>query len=274
MHPMEGFFYVTTKIMVTGSFGLEVKATGFVFQYRLEEGFFLFLVTNKHVVENLKTAGFRNIVVAFHEKETLKDGSHSPMPNEVRYEIENFVEEAILHDDEDIAIFPLNDLIDDQYYKMVSTDIIPTQEVWMQLNPLEDLLFIGYPDGLYDTFNNLPIRRTGVTSTPLRQNYKGKEQILVEASIFQGSSGSPVFIYKPSMSSDMDGIPHVGPRIYFIGVISELLQTVGQTRENLHLGVVTRFKAITDLIKEKTEQDFHRMPDSPPADDGTLTLRN
>jgi hypothetical protein len=36
-------------------------------------------------------------------------------------------------------------------------DMIPSEEVYKDLNAVEEILMIGYPNGLWDEINNLPL---------------------------------------------------------------------------------------------------------------------
>ncbi len=64
--------------------------------------------------------------------------------------------------------------------------------------------------------------RRGVTATPLQIDYEGKQRFLVDASIFPGSSGSPVFICNSGGYANRGNF-NVGTRVYFLGVISAVL---------------------------------------------------
>ena len=52
---------------------------------------------------------------------------------------------------------------------------------------------LGYPSGIHDKTTNLPVARTGITSTPLASNYKSRPEFLINVPFLNGSSGSPVF---------------------------------------------------------------------------------
>jgi len=56
------------------------------------------------------------------------------------------------------------------------------------------ILFIGYPTGFYDKKNSLPVMRVGSIASIPSVDFNGLRQILLDAQIFPGSSGSPVFI--------------------------------------------------------------------------------
>ncbi|HGH6417174.1 TPA: hypothetical protein ACJL3H_000522 [Neisseria meningitidis] len=57
---------------------------------------------------------------------------------------------------------------------------------------------IGYPNGLWDSKNNLPIFRTGITATHPAIDFEGKKEFMIDVACFPGSSGSPVFKYIPA----------------------------------------------------------------------------
>lgn len=57
----------------------------------------------------------------------------------------------------------------------------------------ERVLFVGYPIGFYDVKNFLPVCRTGTIASIPSVDFNGLPQILIDAQVFPGSSGSPVF---------------------------------------------------------------------------------
>lgn len=62
------------------------------------------------------------------------------------------------------------------------------------LHPGQDVFFVGYPSGHYDTVNNLPLLRRGTIASFPQYNYLGRPELLIDANVFEGSSGSPVFV--------------------------------------------------------------------------------
>ena len=77
---------------------------------------------------------------------------------------------------------------------------------------------IGYPNGLWDSYNNMPIIRRGVTATNVKLDYNNKKEFLIDIAAFPGSSGSPVFIYNQGSYPVEDGIV-VGNRLILLGVL-------------------------------------------------------
>jgi hypothetical protein len=65
---------------------------------------------------------------------------------------------------------------------------------WNTLIPGSAVSFIGYPEGRFDIVHNLPILRKGYIATLPSIDFNGSKQILIDAQVFPGSSGSPVFI--------------------------------------------------------------------------------
>ena len=79
---------------------------------------------------------------------------------------------------------------------------------------------IGYPNALWDSVNNLPIIRRGVTATPYNVDYEGKREFLIDAACFPGSSGSPVFIVNLGSKVDKSGNFHMPiNEMHFLGVL-------------------------------------------------------
>jgi V8-like Glu-specific endopeptidase len=55
------------------------------------------------------------------------------------------------------------------------------------------VLFIGYPSAFYDKKNSLPVMRSGTIASIPGVDFNGEPSILLDAQVFPGSSGSPVF---------------------------------------------------------------------------------
>lgn len=55
------------------------------------------------------------------------------------------------------------------------------------------ILFVGYPSGFYDKKNFLPVMRSGTIASIPAIDFNGEPSILLDAQVFPGSSGSPVF---------------------------------------------------------------------------------
>jgi hypothetical protein len=84
--------------------------------------------------------------------------------------------------------------------------------------------WIVYPDGISDTLNNVPVFRRGITATPVYLDFQGKPMFLLDAAIFPGSSGSPVFLFNQGTWAGRDGSVQVGMRISLLGIVFAVAQ--------------------------------------------------
>ena len=124
---------------------------------------------------------------------------------------------------------------------------------------------MGYPNGIYDTANLLPVFRRGITATPPQVDYNDRPVFLVDASVFPGSSGSPVFIYNLGGYGTRKGFQS-GTRIFFLGIIAEVYfrkeegtlefksiptarVPVVKTREMLDLGIVFKAGTVVETVR-------------------------
>ncbi len=60
--------------------------------------------------------------------------------------------------------------------------------------------------------------RRGITATSIKKNYNGKKEFLIDAGVFPGSSGSPIFICNQGTFNTPNG-EMMGSRLYFIGIV-------------------------------------------------------
>ena len=131
-----------------------------------------------------------------------------------------------LHPSQDLAFFDLTSIINKYsmlynlnfYIKYISSQIIPNQSQLDDLFAIENVVMVGYPNGLYDEKNNYPIFRTGKTASHPAVDYNGEKKAMLDVSCVPGSSGSPVFILDEGWIRHKNGSITQGSRIYFIGI--------------------------------------------------------
>lgn len=63
-----------------------------------------------------------------------------------------------------------------------------------QVHASEKIVFVGYPTNFYDRKNSFPVLRSGFVASIPSIDFDGLPQILLDAQVFPGSSGSPVFV--------------------------------------------------------------------------------
>lgn len=178
----------TTPIMTSNG---QVIGTGFFYRFKENsEGFTPVIVTNRHILKDL--ARFKinvhfsnNNQEKYHKNLTYTEKNVIFHPNEK-------IDLAIVCN-LDIPNSMLDNELLNNYY--IGKDFLLNQEELCDVASIEDILVIGYPNGIYDSQNNLPIVRHGITATDIRRNYMGESVFLIDSEIVRGSSGSPVFLF-------------------------------------------------------------------------------
>jgi hypothetical protein len=120
----------------------------------------------------------------------------------------------------DVAVIPLSTYPEIQN-KIDSIDIKPMGvsifKTWDYLNEGDDIYILGFPIGLGTEQHYSPVYRSGIIS--LKEN---KNEFLIDANIYPGNSGGPVFL-KPSVYDyRKNSIGEVTPA-YLIGIVSSYI---------------------------------------------------
>ncbi|MDL2141960.1 serine protease [Flavobacterium tructae] len=219
----EKISYSTIRIECSFQDGSKGTGTGFFFNFledKETDQYAPVIITNKHVVEN-SIKGKITFTKANDKGEPL-DTEHLPM------EIDNFKDEWIFHDDEnvDLCALPLASILlklealnQKIFYLPITKELIPSKDVIEDTTAIEEILMIGYPNGIWDSYNNKPIFRRGITATHPKLDYCGKKEIMIDAACFPGSSGSPVFILNEGIFKTKTTRLSSGDRIIFLGVL-------------------------------------------------------
>ena len=217
--------------------------------------FIPFLITNNHVI----SGAFRG-VVALSEAE----GDSPKLGAAINVEIELTLPAILVDADLDLAAIPIGVALNAMsskgkvpFFRGVEAQLIPTSEQLADLAAVEDVVFIGYPSGLRDNRNGLPIVRRGITASPVWADFEGKPEFLIDAGVFPGSSGSPVFILNQGAYPTREGLT-VGSRLFFLGVLSQsLLRNEIKSSIYLGLGRVVRSREVANFI-QSAAQSLHK----------------
>ncbi|HEY8587116.1 MAG TPA: serine protease [Rhodanobacter sp.] len=217
----EQLTYSTVRIESLLADGSTGTGTGFFFKCLDEAGRQVpVIATNKHVIANAKEGRFHL---------TLRDDNGNPLVGQhINIGLEKFEERWIAHPDPnvDLCVMPINSLLREadatgRHFFFISLDksLIPTQHELEELGALEDVIMIGYPNGIWDAINNMPIVRRGVTATHPNINYEGRKEFMIDAACFPGSSGSPVLLFNQGSWATRDGGLVAGTRIKLLGLL-------------------------------------------------------
>ena len=182
----------------------------------------------------------------------------------------------------DLAIMPVGPLVNDLKAKgfdpfvlFLAKSVCITPDRAETLNAATDVIMVGFPNGLMDEANNLPVVRRGSLATPYRANYAGNRDFVIDIAAFGGSSGSPVFAFFNGMEVTPQGMTMGGQSFYLIGVLHSgpvlnaegqivqkpvPTQTVVVTQQMIHLGYCAKIDLLDDFLP-----DLERMAGPPPT---------
>lgn len=178
------------------------------------------IVTNKHVIASAN-------IGKFHVTLATVDGQPDSGRHQ-QFQIPDFERQCIQHPDPnvDLAAFLIGPLLNEAqqsgvrlFFMPLSTKLIPSDEERAKYSSMEDIVMIGYPNGIWDEMNNLPVIRKGITATHAGVSWNGKREFLTDVASFPGSSGSPVFLANIGGYLDNMGNTFMGQhRIRLLGV--------------------------------------------------------
>lgn len=277
VNPIEQLIHSTVRILCVDNNGNQSSGTGYIFFFCENEGQSIpCIVTNKHVVEN----GIKGI---FHL--TLKSDDGEPLIGKhEQITLDNLSQYCINHPDSDIDLvaIPIGPILNsaeaagkNYYYVPLSKEILADDELLSTLSSMEQIVMIGYPNGIWDAEHNLPIIRTGITATHPKLPLNGKSEFLIDAACFPGSSGSPVFLANIGSFVDANGGFVAGTRIALLGTLYAGPQHTA-TGEVITVKVPTDTKTLSagkipnnlgfviqasELVKLEAEVDKHTKPE-------------
>jgi hypothetical protein len=97
--------------------------------------------------------------------------------------------------------------------------LIPTKDEVDDMLGIENITMVGYPNGLWDRANNLPIFRKGVLATDYKRDWNGKKEFLIDAACFPGSSGPPVLLFDVGSYQTRKGTFMGSGRVKLLGIL-------------------------------------------------------
>ncbi len=222
--PIEEQFIQTTALITginskTGEFS---KGTGFFYRDNSLLPQSILLITNKHIVQNKD-----KFLITFNRIDDLG----KIYGNKKIVELTDKTKMWQYHPDPkvDLCYLDISQIISFFHSRGINLStrsltkgLIPNDSIWNSMTVLEYVIMIGYPNGISDQKNNIPIIRTGVTATPPKLDYNGLSEFLIDIAAFPGSSGSPVIIRRmPYNARNTSTGVAVGffPEYYLAGIL-------------------------------------------------------
>lgn len=203
--------------------------TGFFFSFKFNGRYIPVIITNKHVINDnpnekvtffLHTKSVENVSTYFYTK------SVENLDKE-KLQI-TFNTKWFFHETQDLCFCfakPLFQQIKSQtnkevFYISVGEEFICDITKLEKLSTVEDVIMVGYPNGLWDLKNNLPLFRKGITASHPAIDFNRKNIGTVDMACFPGSSGSPIFILNENRYIGNKGNTYSGAkRLVFLGVL-------------------------------------------------------
>lgn len=271
----EELMFCTTRISTTNTDNKRYSATGFFYYYEIEKDGKNYtvptIITNKHVVKDATSLTFA-LSKADDEGNPLYE-----LPFEVTIQKNELDGWTVNHPSPDVDLCallaqPILEAFKNAGFKIynrnTSAHIIPDGKELEELDTIEEIVMIGYPNGMWDKKHNMPLVRRGITASPVYLDYNGMPIFLIDAACYPGSSGSPVFIYRNGMTQDKYGNLYAKSKLALIGiqhaVPTQTLQgeikvvptasIISESHIMINLGYIIKSRCILemlDLIKGK-----------------------
>lgn len=245
----EQVFFSTVRITTVAQSGAGASiGTGFIYRVPLKKAEgreVILLVSNKHVFGDTS----HRIALNFNVRDS-SDSTKPSLGNVFTLQNDEFSGVYHEHPDPGVDLACLNiSVIDDPahnvFYKHINPSLLPTCEE-DDFIPGKDVWFVGYPENRFDVVHNLPILRRGYIASVPKIDFNGKRQIVIDAQVYPGSSGSPVFSV-------------LNNKFKFIGVVTETMirhqqlqaipaNVTAGVQQVLGLGIVLKSSLVTELV--------------------------
>lgn len=260
MNIQEQIMHTTLRIELLKNGVIQGSGTGFLISVPTDnkDAVRIVLVSNKHVL-----LYGDEIAVTF----TMMKNGLPEYGKTVRLPISNMRPNVVGHPDPEVDVAALvctgifNLFPNQLYFKTISYELL-SDFTEQELSVAENVYFVGYPDGRYDAKNNLPLIRTGLISSNPKLDYNGKPIFIIDAQVFPGSSGSPVYInYTVEDFKNNRIVLSDHPNIKILGIIAKTMirknqlqsipvGTINVTEEVLGLGIVFKSTVIKETVDE------------------------
>lgn len=197
------------------------------------------IITNRHVIENM-----RDVLLVLTKADEFGNRIHEL----IKYKLQDISLGVVFHPDPEVdlcalTLYPIIVELRSQnieiYTYYVDKSIIPNSVQMSGLDAIEEIIMVGYPDGIWDELNNLPITRKGITATDPKVDYNGDKEFLIDTACFPGSSGSPVYYYDKTHKTQIQD-DAIGYRVSLLGILYSGPQTLVEGTLNRNAELKTK----------------------------------
>src|SRR5258708_571264 len=219
--PSEQIAHSAVRIEIENADGQRGTGTGFFCSFANQgDKHVPVIVTNKHVVDGAVRG-------RFHLSTANADGNPVYTAHEV-FAFEEFQQYWVPHPEEevDLCVMPIAPILERAnqagkllFFVQLDMSLVPSAEELFNLTVMEDIVMAGYPSGIWDEKNNMPVLRRGITATHPNLDWNGRPEFLIDAACFPGSSGSPVFLFNLGGYAAKTGGMVIGSRLKLLAVL-------------------------------------------------------
>lgn len=207
-----------------------LPSTAFLFRFQpVDREPVLALIMNKHARENAS-----QLRVFFHFGVPTSATTAEPSGALRPAAIDDIHVGWVDHPSADVCAYPCRKLIEAVeaetglrvFQRALDRSIIWSDDELKKLSAAEDVLMVGYPDGIWDSANNLPLLRRGMTATHACLDFCGSPEGVIDIAAIGGSSGSPVLILSEGhhfnkKASAGKAALGAGDRVVLLGIAAE-----------------------------------------------------
>ena len=219
-----------------------------------------YLVTAKHVIQpkRMKDIVKFSFAIRVGDQQRVEWHRLDLGPNELGRRLHLCQDEVV-----DVAVVDVTDQLSAELtnllkqralvftYAGVNSKNVPGSETPLDIQPGDDVIVIGYPLGIYDVFNKLPILKTGLLNTPIGMHFNGLDAFLFDFKYYEGSSGSLVISKPTRLAFNKQGaLESSQTREYlFLGVYEGEYYTNDVTPLRADLGLGWYYYKVEEAIK-------------------------
>ena len=255
--------YITAKIDIKLPKPPNTFGTGFFFRISLNDGTnrgLLLLISNKHVFKDPRG----KLTISLNRK---TEDNTPELGNIREFKFVGFEDIYFAHPNPEVDLACVNASAithTDAFCKHINHSLLkPINYEKVALG--SNVIFAGYPQGFYDDVNNLPVLRRGVIASVPSVDFKGKGQIVIDAQIFPGSSGSPVFVAWDNWYSLLGVVSKTVSYPSELKILSTNMPTNMPrygVEEIIGLGLIIKQRHVQELIDYTVEEYLRRTSSS------------